>query len=75
MSGSTGADPAEILELQAAVSDDDPKAVAETEQFGPRVKAWMGKMSEKAIGGAWSIGIAAGGKLLADALGSYYGIK
>jgi len=71
----TGVSDAEIAELQAAVSDDDPKAVAQTKQFGPKVKTWMGKMSEKAIGGAWSIGIAAGGKLLADALGNYYGIK
>jgi len=71
----TGVSDAEIAELQAAVSDDDSKAVAETKQFGPKVKTWMGKMSEKAIGGAWSIGIAAGGKLLADALGNYYGIK
>ena len=71
----TGVSEADVGELKVAVDDDDPKAVAETKQFGPKVKAWMGKMSEKAIGGAWSIGIAAGGKLLADALGSYYGIK
>lgn len=71
----TGVSEAEIAELEAAVGDDDPNAVAETKQFGPKVKAWMGKMSQKAIGGAWRVGIAAGGKLLADALGSYYGIK
>jgi hypothetical protein len=70
----TGVSEADASELKAAVDDDDPNAVAETKQFGPKVKAWMGKMSEKAIGGAWSIGIAASGKLLADALGSYYGI-
>ncbi|BAX58655.1 histidine kinase [Burkholderia stabilis] len=71
----TGVAEGDVDELKAAVDDDDPKAVAETKQFGPKVKAWMGKMSEKAISGAWSIGIAAGGKLLADALGGYYGIK
>lgn len=71
----TGVSESDIDELKAAVDDDDPDAVAETKQFGPKVKAWMGKMSEKAISGAWSIGIAAGGKLLADALGGYYGIK
>ena len=71
----TGVGETDVDELKAAVDDDDPKAVAETKQFGPKVKAWMVKMSHKAIDGVWSIGIGAGGKLLADALGSYYGIK
>lgn len=71
----TGVSETDIAELQAAVGDDDVKVVAETKQFGPRVKAWMGKMSTKAIDGAWSIGIGAAGNLLADALGSYYGLK
>ncbi|WP_375861721.1 hypothetical protein [Burkholderia stagnalis] len=71
----SGVDEADVDELRIAVTADDPDTVAETKQFGPKVRAWMGKMSEKAISGAWSVGIAAGGKLLADALGSYYGIK
>ena len=71
----TGVSDADVSELKEAVVDDDPETVAETKQFGPKVKAWMGKMYEKAISGAWTIGIAAGGKLLADAIGSYYGIK
>ncbi|MGA4073546.1 hypothetical protein ACI2TP_19765 [Ralstonia nicotianae] len=71
----TGVSETDVTELKVAVDDDDPKTVAETKQFGPRVKAWMGKMSAKAIDGAWSIGIGAAGNLLADALGSYYGIK
>ncbi|VVE71316.1 hypothetical protein PPN31119_03896 [Pandoraea pnomenusa] len=71
----TGVSETDLSELKTAVDDDDPKAVAETKQFGPRVKAWMGKMSVKAIDGAWGIGIGAAGNLLADALGSYYGIK
>ncbi|WP_318833488.1 AbiTii domain-containing protein [Burkholderia cepacia] len=71
----SGVSEVDVSELKAAVDDDDPDAVAETKQFGPKVRAWMGKMSEKAISGAWSVGIAAGGKLLADALGSYYGIN
>lgn len=69
-----GVDEADIVELQTAVTDDDPAIVTETKQFGPKVKEWMGKMTLKAIGGAWTIGLAAGGKLLADAVGSYYGI-
>ncbi|KVX08482.1 hypothetical protein WL01_26695 [Burkholderia ubonensis] len=71
----TGVSETDVDELKAAVDDDNPGTVTETKQFGPKVKAWMAKMSQKAIDGAWSIGIGAGGKLLADALGSYYGIK
>ncbi|NPT62296.1 hypothetical protein [Paraburkholderia elongata] len=70
----SGVDAADVAELQAAVNHDDPATVAETKQFGPKVKEWMGKMTMKAIGGAWTIGLAAGGKLLADAVGGYYGI-
>ncbi|MFM0428181.1 hypothetical protein PQQ75_04125 [Paraburkholderia aspalathi] len=69
-----GVDEADVAELQAAVNDDNPATVTETKQFGPKVKEWMGKMTQKAIGGAWTIGLAAGGKLLADAVGGYYGI-
>jgi len=71
----SGVSDADVAELQDAVGLDDSDAVAETKQFGPRVKAWMTKMSGKAIDGAWAIGIGAGGKLLADALHSYYGLK
>ncbi|MGN8138671.1 hypothetical protein ACTJLC_28650 [Paraburkholderia sp. 22099] len=71
----TGVSESDVKELKAAVDDDDPKLVADTKQFGPKVKAWMTKMTGKAIDGAWAIGIGAGGNLLADALGSYYGIK
>lgn len=69
-----GVDEADVAEFQAAVSHDDPATVTETKQFGPRGKEWMGKMTLKAIGGAWTIGLAAGRKLLADAVGGYYGI-
>jgi len=71
----TGVGDVDIAELQEAVSSDDSTSVTSTKQFGPKVKAWMGKMTTKAINGAWTVGIAAGGKLLADALGNYYGIK
>ncbi|CAN0620181.1 AbiTii domain-containing protein [Burkholderia multivorans] len=70
-----GVSETDLAELQVAVENDDPNDVAETMQFGPKVKAWMGKMSVKAIDGAWGIGIGAAGNLLADALGRYYGIK
>ncbi|KVR44341.1 hypothetical protein WK16_01035 [Burkholderia ubonensis] len=71
----TGVNATDVEELRAAVDDDDPTDVAETMQFGPKVKTWMGKMYVKAIDGAWGIGIGAAGNLLADALGRYYGIK
>ncbi|BAO86873.1 hypothetical protein [Caballeronia cordobensis] len=71
----SGVSEVDVDELKAAVDDDDPQLVSETKKFGPKVKAWMNKMTGKAIDGAWAIGIGAGGNLLADALGSYYGIK
>lgn len=70
-----GVTDADLLELKGSVEGDDAAAVAATKQFGPRVKGWMTKMTAKAIDGAWAIGIGAGGNLLADALGSYYGTK
>ncbi|AYY59867.1 hypothetical protein [Burkholderia multivorans] len=71
----TGVSETDVDELKAAIDGDNPGTVTETKQFGPKVKAWMAKMSQKAIDGAWSIGIGAAGNLLADALGRYYGIK
>ncbi|MFM0648087.1 hypothetical protein PQR14_27530 [Paraburkholderia bryophila] len=70
-----GVDAADVEELKTAIEQDDPTAVAEQKQFGPKVRAWMAKMTSKAIDGGWTIGLAAGGKLLADALGAHYGIK
>lgn len=69
-----GVDDADAEELRAAIDDDDAGAVAKDKRYGPKVKAWMNKMMGKAIDGAWKVGIAAGGKLLADAVGGYYGI-
>lgn len=69
-----GVDAADVEDLHAAVGEDDAVAVAEKKDYGPKVKAWMGKMATKAIGGAWNVGLAVGGKLLTDALGAYYGI-
>ncbi|MFM0428183.1 hypothetical protein PQQ75_04135 [Paraburkholderia aspalathi] len=70
-----GVDDADVAELKAAVLQDDAATVAEEKRLGPKVRAWMAKMTGKAIDGAWSIGLSAGGKLLADALGAHYGIK
>ncbi|CAN7808019.1 hypothetical protein [Paraburkholderia hospita] len=70
-----GVSEADVAELKAAVDDDDPIAVAETKQFGPKIKMWMTTMTAKAINGVWGIGIGAAGNLLADTIGRYYGIK
>lgn len=62
-------DEADIAELKAAVvSDGTPTA----ESFGPRVKAWLTKMTGKAIDGSWAIGIGTAGSLLAEALKAYF---
>ncbi|MFT4504147.1 hypothetical protein [Caballeronia sp. 15711] len=70
-----GVEEADVSDLKTAIDDDDPAVVVREKQFGPKVKAWMTNRMGKAIGGGWAIGIAAGGKLLADALGAHYGIK
>lgn len=70
-----GVDDTDVAELKTAIEQDDTAVVVAEKQFGPRVKAWLTTMAGKAIDGAWSVGLAAGGKLLADALGAHYGIK
>lgn len=70
-----GVDDVDVSDLKTAIDEDDTTAVVRDKQFGPKVKAWMTNMAGKAINGGWSIGIAAGGKLLADALAAHYGIK
>jgi hypothetical protein len=70
-----GVDDADVEDLRTAIDEDDTAVVVREKQFGPKVKAWMTNMAGKAIGGGWAIGIAAGGKLLADALAAHYGIK
>ncbi|MFM0123255.1 hypothetical protein P0D73_30905 [Paraburkholderia sp. RL18-101-BIB-B] len=70
-----GVSEADVAELKAAVDEDDPIVVAETRQFGPKIKAWMTTMTAKAINGVWGVGIGAAGNLLADTIGRYYGIK
>jgi hypothetical protein len=66
---------ADLEDLRVAVEGEDAVTVAQERRFGPKVRAWMTKMTGKAIDGTWAIGIGAGGNLLADAIGRYYGIK
>ncbi len=61
---------ADIVELREAINvDGEPRQG----QYGERVKAWMGKMTRKAIDGSWDIGIGAAGILLAEGLKAFFG--
>jgi len=70
-----GVEEADIVELDAAVREDDAAAVVATKQYGPRVKTWMATMTGKAIDGVWALGLSAGAQVLGTAIGAYYGIK
>jgi hypothetical protein len=63
----------EIDELTNIIESDNPQA--EKREFGDRVKAWVTKMIGKAMDNSWKVGLAAAGKLLADAIEIYYGWK
>jgi hypothetical protein len=62
----------DIEELKTAIAT-DPKPQSET--FGEKVGAWLGKMVSKAASGAWKIGVDVATSLLASAIWAYYGIK
>jgi hypothetical protein len=61
---------ADIVELKQAISTDNELGQGE---YGERVKAWMRKMTGKAIDGSWNIGIGAAGTLLAEGLKAFFG--
>ena len=61
----------DITELERALAADKPPQ--SPDQFGPKVSSWVAKMMEKASKGAWGIGIAAGGALLAKIISKFYG--
>jgi len=63
----------DIADLKQAVAN-DPKPTEPT-KLGAGVSHWMGKMIQKAASGAWTIGLGAAGKLLADAITRYYGLS
>ncbi len=64
----------DITELKSALKDDDPPQKS-SDNFGPKVSAWISKMKQKASEGSWSITVGAAGKLLADAISRYYGLN
>ena len=62
----------DINELKEALDEDQlPESPG---RFGPKVSSWIARMVKKASEGAWGIGIAAAGKLLAEILSKFYGI-
>jgi hypothetical protein len=68
-----GVSEADIQELQSAVKA-EPTLPAGG-KHGPRVATWIGKMVTKAAQGAWDISVGAAGALLAQLIGSYYGLE
>lgn len=61
----------DIEKLRVAVESEEKQA--QKDGFGPKVSLWIGKMMQKAAEGTWGAGVGAGGALLAQALGKYYG--
>lgn len=66
-------DEMDIQELVEVIDNESPNA--ENKTFGHKVSEWFKKMTDKSLDGSWTIGISAAGKVLADAISSYYGIK
>jgi len=61
----------DIQELTSII-DRDNTAIKE-QKFGETVNSWIKKMLGKAVDGSWKISLGVAGKLLTDAITSYYG--
>ncbi len=61
----------DIQELQKVIEIDEPNV--EKKEFGPKVKAWITGMLNKAMDGSWKIGLGAAGNVLAEGIKMYYG--
>ena len=61
----------DIAEITAILQEEEPDS--ENQEYGPRVKGWLKKMMNKAIDGYWKISTSAAGRVLGDAISSYYG--
>lgn len=61
----------DIAVLKSVIDKDNPKP--DKKEFGDKVKAWMKTMMGKAVDSSWKISLGVAGKLLADAIGQYYG--
>lgn len=67
-----GVDSADIDDIQQALTDE--ATISSDGSFGPKVRAWIGKMIGKAAAGAWNIGVNAAGSLLAGTIRAFYGL-
>jgi hypothetical protein len=63
---------ADINELKEILTSED--ADLQNNKLGEKSNTWITKMISKCLDGTWAIGIGAAGKLLADAIKSYYGL-
>jgi hypothetical protein len=63
----------DVTSLRAALeSDIRPRSGG---KLGPRVSSWIGGMVKKAAEGLWNAGVDAAGKVLAEAVMNYYGLR
>jgi hypothetical protein len=68
---SLGIEDNDILHLKEALQAEP--VLSGQSNFSKRVSDWVGKMVAKAASGAWRVGIATAGNLLASAIRAYYG--
>lgn len=61
--------------LQQAIGTDRESPEVKEKKLGPAVRHWIAGMVSTAASGAWEIGIATAGGVLAAAIGAYYGIS
>ena len=62
----------DLSELQEAMALDAGTDEVKKKQLGPRVRAWIVGMVQKAADGVWNIGLGAAGGVVATAISSYY---
>jgi hypothetical protein len=63
---------ADIAALKAAINADPPSLSGSG--FGTKVSTWLGTMVSKAANGAWEIGVAVAGDVLAKIISRFYGL-
>ncbi len=66
-----GVEEDDLEEIRDAVAS-EPEA--QSDNYGPRVRAWLGNMVTKAATGAWEAGVEAAPRMLMKALNDFYGI-
>ena len=62
----------DLSELQEALLSEPDGADG---HYGPRVRAWLGKMISRAASETWDIGVEAASKVLTAAINHYYGLS